>query len=662
MVIFMCRAGGRRCPGHSSGAYKKAAALRRKNNRNAKKNLLTYLQNNGTDVSEISKLSPSQLVVFADSAGIDREVFGVKNLPATSKISEAMEDRITKVLSSYADSASNTMRTNINNADINASVNKVYASADEFVASKDFENLAANVVNSIVVDGNERSRAAYKHAFLWQDNVENEKIVNILSQVDVDRNQWREISIDLEKKAREYASTNLRTPDSAVNKVIDNIGKIEYQDAASAISIKDKDDFVKKNNLKSMLKLNSNDRIESVNELKNGLYTVTIFNDRIYRGKTVLLKKFDKKNELTNAAGFTKVREMATLQPVAVNLTDGLNEEEVKEFYRSERGRELSTLSEVIDKSKKVRHALEATCENGDRKNKGFDSWSEEEKSELRLRTSASVYVYQAAKEVEYLAASARQETYAHKAGIVNSENSANKSKITIAREIGFGLATHEKLGKDELKSLQGKYSYDPIYDVDGSLDSEDREFMRKESQDATNKWDEYLTSNFSKEEVSEIKAITYEYSGDGYTDYSRAARAKYSCPENEHIAKVEKLDNFIKASESKVNNEHRMIYRGAASPKGISTSDYYDSIELGQVMTTTKLTSTTRSTETVQDFKSDVHMVFRTKKGMDIASDEFVKFDIEREVLVPSGTSFVCVDKHKDAQGQVTLFFEDKS
>ena len=537
-------------------------------------------------------------------------------------------------------------------------VDKEFSSAQDFIDSKNFDYIAETVAG-IKVDRDKDFE--HNYSYLYVDNENNANIAKALANVDLDKQEWEKVKEALKKEISEKSFAQTKTPDAAVNKVLKNLSGINYQDVDNIKRMEDFEKFAQENNLKEVIskeiKLPGKDpedtSVVGVSELDNGLYAVQVRNGMFYN-KHFLFKKDD----LSTPLGSVR-----SLDDVAINLTDGLNKKESKQFLDSYTGRKLLIESKKTGLSARVSYAMDSVTENAS-KNKGFYVWDKQTRKNIVESASTSMHKMQAVNAIDNIAATAQGKTLAHTSGVLKQEYVQGKSVIRQAQEIDFGMAQGRKVDSATLSSLRGKYEYDYVEDVNESYTEEDVEFIEYESNvnsARTLARAEKFDKKYHNDSDERIVDVLHNYTTENYREFASVSKKDARRADSYLAESTHKIDKFISEYENNRDIEPRVVYRGARLPKGISDRDaYYDSISVGSVMATTRLTSTTRDASVVGNFSNEINTVYRTTKGVDIANEEISDNSNEREVLLRPGSEFVCVEKMKDADGNITLFFED--
>lgn len=537
-------------------------------------------------------------------------------------------------------------------------VDKEFSNAQDFIDSKNFDYIAETVAG-IKVDRDKDFE--HNYSYLYVDNENNANIAKALANVDLDKQEWEKVKEALKKEISEKSFAQTKTPDAAVNKVLKNLSNINYQDISNIKRMEDFEKFAQENNLKEVIskeiKLPGKDpedtSVVGVSELDNGLYAVQVRNGMFYN-KHFLFKKDD----LSTPLGSVR-----SLDDVAINLTDGLNKKESKQFLDSYTGRKLLLESKNTGLSTRVSYAMDSVSENASKK-KGFYVWDKQTRKNIVESASTSMHKMQAVNTIDNIAATAQGKTLAHTSGVLKQEYVQGKSVIRQAQEIDFGMAQGRKVDSATLSSLRGKYEYDYVEDVNESYTEDDVEFIEYESNvnsARTLARAEKFDKKYHNDSDERIVDVLHNYTTENYREFASVSKKDARRADSYLAESTHKIDRFISECENNRNIEPRMVYRGARLPKGVSDRDaYYDSISVGSVMATTRLTSTTRDASVVGNFSNEINTVYRTTKGVDIANEEISDNVNEREVLLRPGSEFVCVEKMKDADGNITLFFED--
>ena len=537
-------------------------------------------------------------------------------------------------------------------------VDKEFSSAQDFIDSKNFDYIAETVAG-IKVDRDKDFE--HNYSYLYVDNENNANIAKALANVDLDKQEWEKVKEALKKEISEKSFAQTKTPDAAVNKVLKNLSGINYQDISNIKRMEDFEKFAQENNLKEVIskeiKLPGKDpedtSVVGVSELDNGLYAVQVRNGMFYN-KHFLFKKDD----LSTPLGSVR-----SLDDVAINLTDGLNKKESKQFLDSYTGRKLLIESKKTGLSARVSYAMDSVTENAS-KNKGFYVWDKQTRKNIVESASTSMHKMQAVNAIDNIAATAQGKTLAHTSGVLKQEYVQGKSVIRQAQEIDFGMAQGRKVDSATLSSLRGKYEYDYVEDVNESYTEDDVEFIEYESNvnsARTLARAEKFDKKYHNDSDERIVDVLHNYTTENYREFASVSKKDARRVDSYLAESTHKIDKFISEYENNRDIEPRVVYRGARLPKGVNDRDaYYDSISVGSVMATTRLTSTTRDASVVGNFSNEINTVYRTTKGVDIANEEISDNVNEREVLLRPGSEFVCVEKMKDLDGNITLFFED--
>ena len=537
-------------------------------------------------------------------------------------------------------------------------VDKEFSSAQDFIDSKNFDYIAETVAG-IKVDRDKDFE--HNYSYLYVDNENNANITKALANVDLDKQEWEKVKEALKKEISEKSFAQTKTPDAAVNKVLKNLSNINYQDISNIKRMEDFEKFAQENNLKEVIskeiklpgKNPEDTSVVGINELDNGLYAVQVKNGMFYNRHFVF-----KKDDLSTPLGSVR-----SLDDVAINLTDGLNKKESKQFLDSYTGRKLLLESKNTGLSTRVSYAMDSVSENASKK-KGFYVWDKQTRKNIVESASTSMHKMQAVNTIDNIAATAQGKTLAHTSGVLKQEYVQGKSVIRQAQEIDFGMAQGRKVDSATLSSLRGKYEYDYVEDVNESYTEDDVEFIEYESNvnsARTLARAEKFDKKYHNDSDERIVDVLHNYTTENYREFASVSKKDARRADSYLAESTHKIDKFISEYENNRDIEPRVVYRGARLPKGISDRDaYYDSISVGSVMATTRLTSTTRDASVVGNFSNEINTVYRTTKGVDIANEEISDNSNEREVLLRPGSEFVCVEKMKDLDGNITLFFED--
>lgn len=580
------------------------------------------------------------------------------NKDDAQKHAETLLSKKNNIMKSASKNSENSENNENGENTVDFEVDKEFSNAQDFIDSKNFDYIAETVAG-IKVDRDKDFE--HNYSYLYVDNENNANIAKALANVDLDKQEWEKVKEALKKEISEKSFAQTKTPDAAVNKVLKNLSGINYQDVDNIKRMEDFEKFAQENNLKEVIskeiklpgKNPEDTSVVGISELDNGLYAVQVRNGMFYN-KHFLFKKDD----LSTPLGSVR-----SLDDVAINLTDGLNKKESKQFLDSYTGRKLLLESKNTGLSTRVSYAMDSVTENAS-KNKGFYVWDKQTRKNIVESASTSMHKMQAVNAIDNIAATAQGKTLAHTSGVLKQEYVQGKSVIRQAQEIDFGMAQGRKVDSATLSSLRGKYEYDYVEDVNESYTEDDVEFIEYESNvnsARTLSRAEKFDKKYHNDSDERIVDVLHNYTTENYREFASVSKKDARRADSYLAESTHKIDKFISEYENNRDIEPRVVYRGARLPKGISDRDaYYDSISVGSVMATTRLTSTTRDASVVGNFSNDINTVYRTNKGIDIADGEISDNANEREVLLRPGSEFVCVEKMKDLDGNITLFFED--
>lgn len=171
-----------------------------------------------------------------------------------------------------------------------------------------------------------------------------------------------------------------------------------------------------------------------------------------------------------------------------------------------------------------------------------------------------------------------------------------------------------------------------------------------------------FLSKKIATGEVdSDIRDIITDYTKNGYTKYVLDASGIIS-PEKYRPGN-KKINDLIKLYQDEKRPKPRNVFRGVRVPNGMNSEQYYNSVTVGEVVATTKLTSTSYSASDISGFtggEDKVISVFHTRKGLPIES--MSNHDTEREIIIPAGEEYVCVGKrYDDETGKYVFYYADK-
>lgn len=175
---------------------------------------------------------------------------------------------------------------------------------------------------------------------------------------------------------------------------------------------------------------------------------------------------------------------------------------------------------------------------------------------------------------------------------------------------------------------------------------------------------EENITEEMALEiESRHIENYTSAVEGKTYKGYVYASQGCSTIDGHVSDDDVSNLNNDI----DKLSNaaQQRVLYRGLQAPNNMDRETYLAQFNEGDIVLTSKPTSTTVEHDTARRFsvkKRDstykVMHVYTSKSGAAIS--RLSEYDDEKEVLLPVGADMVVTDKMIDNKGNAIIFFAD--
>lgn len=641
----MCRAGmtGRRCPSHSTNDYVKRASARRKANRQAKKALVSWSASiEDTETAEaVAKLKPSQIPSFLAASGLKPEDMGIEKVPGyTAGLSDADALKAYELGEKFAARAND----------------RDFLKTDEGKAFLD-------MLNSSEFDKNE----------MWDNPDKVAELHENFKKLNIDQPDGREVN-DMSHAfiLKRIDELEFRTGNDAADKVVRNALKAKFnlkpneledvhpaeiqsmsdEGAVSALAVaagvdEDKDNF----------------RIVGAKKMGNGFYCVDVTTDDFAQPKSYVVYDSPDGENLYTEAGFSRYgvvpEEMDGTQAHKwpVEIVDGMTADEKYMFFNP-KNKKLGAVIHGINKGAGNGYGITELASNIPGNNSvsktpmiGFASGL---RSEVDKEINKATFVGGLRKKTELvaqIAAVSQGKTMAQREGYA-PKKIAPENLVSTLRDVGFGVySSGENVGEKKAREMSKVFdNWEEIAEEEAEKYSEelDDEGGSEESQ----AWERNLKSH-------EIRAIK-EYTGADYSIMSRVQKSNFDNDNNAYVAQTKQVTNSIHALEDKLNEEPRMLLRGVALPRGMNKGQAFEHFKVGDISTTTKITSTSHKKSTAEEFAvTGMTMVYHTRKGADV--DSFSHYGTEAEVIVAPGTQYVLTKKEIDKNGRITLFFVDK-
>lgn len=648
----MCRAGGRRCPHQSSPEYKKRAAERRRKNRQAKKNLVQYFQNKGMNdtAKQLVGIRPSQINGFLKEVGLDEKILGT-DIPGSNA---GLKD--TKVeASKFVEVALKEME-KISTEESN-DIAQQQLSEEEIESYKnELINDMAEKIYNIYQDN---QIASFSKTILVYDYMD--KLVENVDKFGIGDDYWKSIEDSVNESIieKEHGKEYLEAVDTYMSnikdriynrdypKLIDNLDSfpdashIDEKTIKACQEYREKDQYAfYYDRFGYALSNSENCEILSHKDLGNGVYFVKIkgvvspYDDST--GPHSMFYKIDEKTkQLGNKFETIPIHEHDLGRIPASLGFDGIDEEKQKEiskkyefaYYASDligRTRRDSMTKGFLTKTKSLTVGYKHIRKLAIAKNI--------ESGQTFLQKNFSNIP------IKHWGETVAQRSSYFQAGfsIVNENNLEASKRISKKSTI-----------KTNIKKLLGEHDTNNI-PTTSSIKAEKTEAAK-------------IINSLDSDEQKRI----VEYTDIEYSNYSSRAYGMYRKASHINDEEVEVLNNIIKkVSQDSVKRE-RFLYRSLKCPSGLSAKEYADSLQIGDVTVTNKLTSTSIKHSITDNFGNSgvnnsetVQFVYHTKKGAFVNSISM--HDNEEEVIIPIGEKMVVIDKIKAKNGLETIIFGD--
>ena len=172
-----------------------------------------------------------------------------------------------------------------------------------------------------------------------------------------------------------------------------------------------------------------------------------------------------------------------------------------------------------------------------------------------------------------------------------------------------------------------------------------------------------FLGSKKEREDWKELTHQLYDYSGGNYSSYAYKAHGFHDIRGLTTDKSLDTMNKELIRFGNKSNRRERTLFRAFSAPKGMTAKEYIDTFDVGEIIATNKITSTTMQPEVLEEFGNNgkngakTLFVYNSKKGIMI--DSISKFK-EKEVVLPIGQKMVVVDKEIDKKGNAIIFLAD--
>lgn len=651
----MCRAGGRRCPHQSSPEYKKRAAERRKKNRKAKKNLVHYFEEKGMDntAKKLNGIRPSQIPAFLKAVGLDEKVLGT-DIPGSNA---GLKDTEVEA-SQFVDIALKEMnKKEISNN--NDSVSKSAESIDENSVENYKKELVQNMAEKIYDIYQDDSVYYYDKEKQVYDYIDT--LVENVDKFGTGDEYWKSVEKGINDiiTERELGKPYIE----AVDTYISNVEKIQNSDDYPKL-INNLDSFPDANTIDDKL-------IEEYRQYKKENQYSFYYDQLGYALSSG--KDFEILNhkDLGNGIYFIQIRGIISdydnsLGPHYIMYKINENEKDlerrfrtvpIRNFYVGEIPASLGLEGIDEEEKKQITERYDLSYYVNDLTSRGR---TKEAMKELLMRTKTQTVNY---KQIRGLAVAKNiesGETFLQKKfsniPIKHVGNTVSKRSSYFQAGVSLVEETNIEASKKIAKKAAIKTNIKKLLGEHDKNNTPTKSAIKDERIDA-----EIALQSLNSDDRNRV----LNYTDTDYSNYSSRSYGTYRRFSTVTDEDVEKLNDVIKKVSKASVKKERFLYRSLKCPSGLSAKQYADSLQVGDVTITNKLTSTSIKHSVTQGFGNSgvnnsetVQFVYHTKKGAFVNSVSM--HNTEEEVIIPIGEKMVVVDKIKSADGTETIIFGD--
>lgn len=661
----MCRGnshGGRRCPGQSSPAAKKAAANRRRNNRRAKKNIKKFFADHGMDdtAQAIDDIAPSQIPGLMDVLGIETTAIGdaetpvAVHAPADKRLaddivaiaSQEMKDKDISDLSVTSDDEDSHQGT-----------------PTQEQISKAFRGLASKIIESpLNEDGTKRNIIV--DSVLYTDTSEDlEKLYSLTNKMELSDDykqrseQLKEIQDNVNKDIIEEFFPHIRQSSERLSNAIYEPVEAPFKSVTPK---------AKKTIPYTEEELNGMDNHEEYGEdaSRTAIALASIVSGRsmVYDlgdGFYYVEEKAGKNNPFGDyqymyaPEGFHDIDTISTSSYTKFDRKPDRNKFVLKGMgmsdFDEDTKHQIMNHRYVIAAAQNANNASRTVLETDDDEEKRRVA---ETMTERILSTTFRSDVPQIEDndigDIHVAHRISKGKTFLQES--VGQEFSLNgPHSVQRVRLFRMGLAPRGQVEVDD--SFQS-YADDIVYSTEFNRTANDEQAVHKSFRGELDSAVKFMDDT---DKYPGIKSTILDYTSNSYKFYARDSMGVGDDPS--YREKTERINTVVKDYQESNKVQPRTLFRGARPPYGMTAADYYDTVEVGEIVTTTKLTSSTYSVSSVSDFvnNNNIVSVFHTSKGMSI--ETFSEYDEEREILIPAGEDYVCIGKVYDEEDKKYVF-----
>lgn len=624
----MCRIAGRRCPHQNSNDYKKNAAARRRNNRKSKNQLKEYFEKKGlTETAEkIDTISPNLIPEILEKSGLSSDI--LDSVPHVTPGYEYDDDPYAEEIVNMA--AKESLEKN----------KKIGFFNNEEDLENISDNLSQEMVNLFYAKDEQEKNSIEENLDKYFENIEN---INFSDM------QWHQIIMKTQEKMNHlYYGEDFV---SDVEKLINNLKSQESLDYDDIDNLEDKILTDKQyneieNHIEQYNQSGMRDFINALMYEPEKLYT------HKHLGNGFYIAEYDKMNvdssEFLVYFAPKGVENMDLNENFMFSTPDILSKNITMSMGFN--GVEKSMINEIVFSG-----GLRASAFF--RKNNP----SSEKVTKNRIYLSSSDRPLVDEKLIKTIAITKNiqnKRTYLDRMNIgeIALHGKTNREKT---QHFMAGLSKTNRRNMRRVKQIQNNKEY-----IEQKENAINGVLLQKGNIKKETSYDgRFLGSKKEREDWKELTHQLYDYSGGNYSSYAYKAHGFHDIRGLTTDKSLDTMNKELIRFGNKSNRRERTLFRAFSAPKGMTAKEYIDTFDVGEIIATNKITSTTMQPEVLEEFGNNgkngakTLFVYNSKKGIMI--DSISKFK-EKEVVLPIGQKMVVVDKEIDKKGNAIIFLAD--
>lgn len=640
----MCRGnhqGGRRCPGQSSPAAKKAAADRRRNNRRAKKNIKKFFTDQGMPdtAGAVDDMTPAQIPGLLDALGVDTSVMGDVTVPVSVHASQDKRNpgEIIEIATQEA-------------KELNLTLLSPVSDQGEIPTQESIFNAFNDIFHKSL---GEPERSKYFSILDYgidhcPDDIDN--IFRMFNQLPFPDDYSEkesgiyDIAMKANRRMRESTSEEMGSYKDVIYESIIEGKSAPFTDVTKEVRDKlpEGEEAYRNKGLYPVYKLKQGDM--KLHDLGGGLYYMEEkqYYDEENVGYCYLYSpdNFDDINQvIVGAQSWGEEKPDHRSFPIVYGggIT-GLGREEIKEIITYNGYPDIANqTNELAQQIRNDDNARESAQHHVD---------------SIIFNVFESKLLRFSSGDIEELHVShniGNKMTFAHQEAGLGTPFTTVKNM----RQFRMGMVTTDRVPlSGKLKELSDDLVHVSIAPQDSDEEAEIRDTLHEEVDAAG----DYLIRIDTGPRREDLDEVVLNYTGSHYPHYAADAIGLEKSPYYRDRNKI--INDAIKDYQENVTIEPRNVFRGMLVPLGMEPDEYFDSVNIGDVSITTKLTSTSYLRNVATSFSGERHIVsvYHTKKGAPVESMSVNEF--ESEIILPVGEEYVCVGKRYDHEADTYVFY----